>query len=1155
MLIALVLLTSRADSAALSYDRDVRPILSDACFACHGPDAEKRKASLRLDTAEGAAAETTSGARAIVPGSARESEVIARLLADDADSRTPPVKSGKKLEAAQIAVLQRWIDEGARYEPHWSFVAPVAVPAPDVRDASWPRTVVDRFVLERLEREGLSPEPEADRATLARRAALDLWGLPPPPEDVEALVDDPRPDAYERFVDALLASPRYAENEARLWLDAARYGDTHGYHLDNERALWRWREWVIDALDANVPYDRFALLQLAGDLVPDATLDTRIATGFVRCNPTTGEGGLIAEEYLAKYAMDRVDTFGAVFLGLTVGCAQCHDHKFDPLSQREYYALGAYFGSIAEEASDQNALAPPPFVRAPYPEQEVELARLQSAFDAARARLDGPMPEVDAAQVAWEAERREVLAKRWTAVAPARVSSSGAAEFDVLDDASFVAQGANPPTSVDELEGDFAGVTALRLEALRHASLPLGGAGRAYNANFVLTGVEVDARGRDGAWTKVEIARARADHEQPTFAIAGVLDADPATGWAVSARVEDRVAELALREPVRDASALRVRLRYESKFAQHAIGRARVSIARDPSFTPVSASSWHESAPFRARTSEEAFEREFQDPARIDLAARGEAGEPLWTERAGLTDGVAHELRGDFTAVYLARTLSSPTARRATLALGSDDAIQVWCNGALVHSNAAARSLVVGSDRVPVELRAGANEILVKVVNYTGGFAWSFAIADEEIGGAPLDVSLALAAPANERTSDAAKRVRDHFRSTSSSAWRALRTEADAAQAAHARFESSVPVTMVAADLATPRPARVLVRGQYDHPGDPVEHGVPAVLPSLPPDAPKNRLALARWLVDPAHPLFARVAVNRAWARHFGTGIVATARDFGLQGAYPTHPELLDALAVAFAHGGFDLKRLHKEIVTSSTYRQRSHASAAKLERDPSNALLARGPRFRLDAEVIRDAALCASGLLVERVGGRSVKPYQPEGLWEVVAYPTSNTAKFVADRGDALWRRSVYTFWKRTSPPPSMSAFDAPSREVCALERARTNTPLQALALLSDVQFVEAARALAERAVLEGGPAPSAVVERAFELVLSRAPTEPEQRELEALHADVLARYRASPAEAKALLDVGDSVASSRVDALELAAWTLVASVILNLDEAVTRT
>ncbi len=1160
----------------VEFGRDVRPILSQHCFACHGPDEGKRKAGLRLDTVEGATAVLKTGNHAIVPGDVEQSELVARITHESVKQRMPPQSTGKPLSREQIETLERWIAEGAEYRKHWSLVPPTRPSPPaladlDARDRDWPRTDADRLLLARLHDEGLHPSPEASRETLLRRVTLALTGLPPSPAEIDAFLADPRPDAYEQVVRRLLDSPRYGEQMARRWLDLARYGDTHGYHLDNERSLWRWREWVIDAFNADLPFDRFTIEQLAGDLLPDATDATRIATGFERCNPTTGEGGLIEEEYLVKYVVDRVNTTSTIWLGLTVGCAQCHDHKFDPILQRDYYGLFAFFNSIAERGTDDNALAPAPSMKAPDPEQAAALAQLRGRIAAEESKLAAPMPEVDAAQAKWEREWAARLAGRWRVLDPDGATSSSGTTFTELADHSLLAGGANPATDVDELT--FAdpptAITALKLESLADPSLPMGGPGRYANGNFVLTSFEAEVVGAGGAARRVELASALADHAQENFPVGNAIDGDAGTGWAILPQLSSHQALFLPREPIvcGKGESLRVRLKFESQFAQHGIGRVRLAATSDAGLQPCTLSPWRVLGPFAARDGKEAYATRFgPEPSLaggIDFAATWDdgAGRPLaWIEKPEWIDGRVWNLTGDNSAVYLARTIDAPTERIATLAFGSDDAIEAWLDGVVVLDRNVERSIAPNQDRITVELKAGRNQLVMKVVNHLGGFAFWFEKAGEEPDGVPLALAEALPRPEPERSDVDRSALRDHFRRRHSPEWVAIQKDVAALRDEESKQDAAIPPTMVVAELAQPRMTNVLIRGQYDRKGDPVEPAIPPALGRLPDGAPKNRLGLAQWLVARDNPLTARVFVNRTWAELFGVGLVKTAQDFGAQGEWPANQELLDELAVDFMESGWSVKHLYELLVTSAAFRQSSAVTPEMLAKDRENRLVARGPRLRLDAEEIRDVALAASGLLVERIGGRSVKPYQPADLWKVVAYPTSNTASFVQDHGEALWRRSLYTFWKRTSPPANLAAFDAPSRESCTVQRPRTNTPLQALVLMNDVQFVEASRVLAQRLISEGGSDAASRVTLAFRLLLGRRPSDRELSICTKAHDRELARFRADRAAADALIHQGEAPVPATtsdglaLDPAELAAWTMVTTTLLNLDETVTR-
>ncbi len=824
-----------AGAARVDFNRDIRPLMSDTCFRCHGFDATSRKGKLRLDLREEALKPAKSGAVPIVPGRPEESEILRRLSSSDPEAVMPPPELHKPLAPEQRELFRRWIAEGAEYRGHWSFLPPArsAVPSdPDAESARERRNPIDAFVRARLAGQGLRPSREADRTTLVRRVTLDLTGLPPTPVEVDAFLADASPLAYEKVVDRLLASPRYGERMAQDWLDAARFADSNGYQVDRDREMWAWRDWVIGAFNRNLPFDRFTVEQLAGDLLPNPTTDQRIATGFNRNHMINEEGGIIAEEFLAEYCADRVETTATVWLGLTFNCARCHDHKYDPVRQRDFYAMLAFFHNVSEKGvGDYGAnirRSTPPFLKVPSPELEATHAALQR--DSASA--DKQLADLDA--------------------------SLGAGMAD---------------------------------------------------------------------WEKRGV----------------------------------------------------------------------------PSAPPV--------------------------PADVTAALRKPIGQRSDAERKQLLDF---------------RLAASP-------------------------------------ERVALAKRAGE-----------------------------------------------------------------LRKQADAADLA-------IPVTLVMAEMDKPRPTFVLKRGAYDKPGEEVHAGTPAALPAFPADLPRNRLGLARWIVDPAHPLTARVTVNRFWQSVFGTGLVRTPGDFGSQGESPSHPELLDWLATEFVGSGWNVKSLVRLMVTSATYRQDSRTTPALRGVDPENRLLARGPRNRLPAEAIRDQALAVAGLLADPIGGPSARPYHPPGLYEqVVAGSSANT--YVADHGAGLYRRTLYTYWKRSVPNPALLLFDMPFRETCTVRRARTTTPLQALDLLNDPTYVEAARALAQRMVRAGGPSPESRIRLGFRLVAARLPKAPELGVLVAGYHRAVAGFRSDPAGAAGLLTVGESKADPSIDAAELAAYTTVASTLLNLDETVTR-
>ena len=1150
-LVSLALLARGVAQDAVDYQRDIRPILADKCYACHGPDAATREAGLRLDDRAIATGLLDSGQRAITPGDTGSSELVRRIFATDADERMPPADAGRDLTDAERAKLKDWIDAGAPFSQHWSFVPPVRAALPAVRDAAWCKNAIDHFVLAPLEAAGRGPAREAGRERLIRRVTFDLTGLPPTLAEIDAFVRDARPDAYERVVDRLLASPRFGEHRARYWLDAARYGDTHGFHLDNYRSIWPWRDWVIAAFNGGKPFDEFTIEQLAGDLLPDATLEQRIATGFNRCNPTTAEGGLIEAEYLVHYAADRVETTSTVWLGLTVGCARCHDHKFDPISQRDFYGLFAFFNSIDEEGTDRNSAVPRPVIAAPSPEQVAQRDALSASARAVEIRMQAPMPAVDARQLQWETEQAARTRELWTVAQPTSALSRGGATMTIVDDDAVLATGVSPAHDVYEiaLRTDLRDIAAIRLEALTHTEAPGGGVGRASHNNIVLTDVTITAAAaRDPLVAQpIAIARTSADYSQRLYPVQNAIDDDPRSGWAIDKGDDDRTAVFAPAAPFGfdGGTLIQLRLAFGSAHPEHTIGKLRVSVSADKTTAPSSLQPWHLAALLPAKDAGAAAKQTLSD-------AEGAALQ--WTARPQLTDGEVHLLPGGIGTTFLRRAIDAPGQRQMQIALGSDDGIKVWLNGDLVFENAARRPVQPDQDRTTLDLRAGSNELVLGVSNVGGGHGFFFRMVGEDVLGLPTAIARILAVPADDRSAADRAAIREHFRRRESPEWRTLDDERLGIAAELAALDKAIPRTLIMRERTEPRPAHVLDRGKYDQPRERVTAGVPTALPLLPAGAVVDRLALARWLVHPDHPLTARVAVNRYWQTLFGRGIVATVDDFGSQGAWPTHPQLLDWLAREFVDGGWDIKHMFRLMVTSATYRQTAMASPAAIRADPDNASLARGPRFRLDAEAIRDQALAVSGLLNGEIGGPSVKPYQPPGLWRTVAYPSSDTSRFVQDKGAKIYRRGLYTFWKRTSPNPTLMMLDAPTRESCTVDRTRTNTPLQALALLNDVQFVEAARAFAVRIVRDGGATTAARATFAFRCVTARLPDAGELEILTRAFAAQRDEYAGDEAAARALIAHGDSAPPADLDPRELAAWTAFANMLLNLDETLTK-
>ena len=1019
------------------FARDVLPVLRRACFDCHGPDVQK--AELRLDSREAMLAGGEGGAAIVMPGEPEQSELLRRImLPEDAEGVMPA--RGETLTAAQVGLIRDWIRQGAPWPEnagrgtHWAYVKPVRPPLPEVRDTAWLRNAIDRFVLARLEAEGLRPSPEADRATLVRRLSLDLVGLPPSPAQVDAFVKDESPDAYERLVEQLLASPQFGERWARPWLDLARYADSHGFQRDDLRDLWAYRDWVIKALNADMPFDRFTVEQIAGDLLPNATVEQKIATGFNRCTPTNVEAGSEPEETRVNQVFDRVNTVGAVWLGATVECAQCHDHKYDPISQKEYYQLFAFFNNTAIEADRRNP-GVPGSIRFLGPTMTLATGGMAAAREAGPAqenppaalrrldrRLRARREKLEAELGRWEAEAVASLAKLGEEhVLPvAEFESSAGSPHKVLEDGSVLLVD-DPPekdTYTVTVHTKLSGITGFRLDVLTDPSLPGDGPGRGDKSrpNFVLHAFDVNAAPADGAGLgePVKLAGAQASYSQKKFDVSGAIDGDAKTAWAINPQFhKPHWATFETADPIGSAGGTTLTFTLEQNFGRgRTIGRLRLSAL-------------------------------------------------------------------------------------------------------------------------------------------TG---------DREAGSVPGDVAAALRTPKDARNIAQIKRILD-YRLEQDEAYARLKEQRDEAAGGGKKGGPRPPTTLVMQELPQTRPSTIFKRGSYLDPGSPVQPGTPAVLHDM-PDGPPNRLTLARWLVDQGNPLAARVTVNRWWAEIFGRGIVATPEDFGLKGEPPTHPELLDWLAVELMQPStapsdgaraWSMKHVLRLIVTSATYRQSSRLTPELRERDDQNRLYARGSRFRMDAEMIRDNALAAAGLLSLKQFGAPIRPYQPEGLWVKVG---GERVEYVTSPGEDRHRRGIYVVLKRGAPYPSFVNFDATARMTCTVKRSRSNTPLQALTLLNDPVYVEAAAALAKRVVTEKPTADVAErIGHAFQICLARVPSQRESDvpcRLYGLQRDAAG---ADDGNKAAELFAGAGVAlPDGADADDLVGWYAVAAALLNLDETITK-
>jgi hypothetical protein len=988
--------------AEIHFNRDIRPILSDRCFACHGPDKGNRKSLLRLDQEDSAKADLGKGRFGIVPGDPARSEVYKRVTSANKTLRMPPQYAGHdRLSDHDIELLKQWIEQGGKYEGHWSRIPPVKPPIPQVAQKEWVRNPIDAFVLSRLEANGLKPSPEASKTTLLRRVSFDLTGLPPSVAEVDAFVHDSSPDAYEKAVDRLLASARYAERMAIRWLEAARYSDTNGYQTDGPRDMWRWRDWVIDSFRSNMPFDQFTIEQLAGDLLPNATLSQRIATGFNRNHRTSAEGGIVDEEFRVEYVADRTETTATVWLGMTVGCARCHDHKYDPILQKEYYQLFAFYNNVPEKGFVYNFGNEEPYIKAPLPDQQRELDRFDAAIAKADERLQKLQPDSEKAFAKWRKKAAKGGHLDWTVTAGQEFRKPESKHFDGKD--------------------------------------------------FIDGGKEI----------------AKFNYRDP-FTFAAWITPEAKSG-AILSKSEDYF----------EGTGHGLYL-IDGKLRLHVIFR------------------W------------------------TDLGMRVETRDPL------------------------------PLGKKQHVMATYDGSMKA--SGVHLYVDGKELPLKILFDQCiwPIEskepFRIGAG----------GGLRFQGAIEDVRVYRRAVTAEEASVIPLLESVNEIARlsslnpaqesKLRLRFLETSApKKVRAAMDELNALRAQKARYLEKVPTVMVMQERKVRRPSFLLKRGAYDAPGEPVEPGVPDSLPPMKPEWPNNRLGLARWVVDRGNPLTARVQVNRYWQMLFGTGLVKTVEDFGSQGEWPMQAELLDWLAVEFMDSGWDVKHILKTIVMSNTYRQSSKVTPELLKADPENRMFARGPRIRLSHEMVRDQALAVSGLLVEKIGGPSVKPYQPPGLWNEL----QGGKDYQPDKGEGLYRRTLYSYWKRTVAPPNMINFDSPTRETCVVRETRTNTPLQALNLMNDVLFVEASRKLAEDVLASKSKDPT---EDIFRRVLGREPSQVERNATEKALGRFEEFYRANPSQAAEFLKQGDSPVSKTVDPVQLAAYAGVASLVLNLDEAVTK-
>ena len=983
----------------IDFNDQIRPLLSDRCFTCHGFDANAREADLRLDTPEGAFTEDKHGIAPIVPGDPMDSEVWLRIISDDADEVMPPPDSLRQLSDADKALIKRWIEQGAEYEPHWTFVA-VEKPKTDLTKGH----EIDQLVSEKLKQEELELSPLADPRTLVRRLSFDLRGLPPTLEEVEKFAANPTEESWAILVEHYLAHPAYGERMAWPWLEAARYADTNGFQGDNERTMWPWRDWVIEAFNKNLPYDDFTVWQIAGDLLPNATFEQKLASGFLRNHAINGEGGSIPEENRVNYVFDMAETVGTVWMGLTFNCCRCHDHKYDPLSQKEYYGLNAFFNQTPVGGGGGDPQTKPVLPVASGA-QKAEEEKLANQLEDIRKQLFGTAKQASGDQKKWENTQLATHKSPWSILPVKSAKSAKGQKLSTLENGTLLATGANPHNDdyTIELSLNEAPLTGILLKALRHPDMTKEGIARSNSGNFVLTEFNLALRSTDGTSKSIKIKKGQATFEQGSLKIAGVLDKNPASGWAIlnnNAIPTDHAAVFEFEHTLQPApgDTLVATLKHESKHANHNLGHFSI-------------------------------------------------------------EGTSQ---------------TAPT-------LPKDQSF-------------------INALRTPSERRTKAQHELVN---------------DSYGNGNPQFAEL------QKKEAAAKKKLND--------------------------FRNRLPKVMIMADQEKKRKTYILSVGAYDQRGEEVEAHTPAFLPPLGKKENANRLDLAQWIVSAKNPLTSRVTVNRLWQEFFGIGLVKSPEDFGVQSEIPVHPRLLDWLAADFMEHNWDYKHLVRTIVTSRTYRQSSNVSSLQLERDPDNRLLARGPRLRLSSWMIRDQALAASGLLVPKIGGAPVKPWQPEGLWSEVTF---GKKKYAPDSGEKLRRRSLYTFWRRISAPPMF--FDTAKREMCEVGTSLTNSPLHALAILNDPHYTEAARSLVNRAAKESSTEPEVILARAFKILLSRSPHPEELRILVKNYEQALPLI--TEEEAKALLAIGETPAHPELPPITQAALTSVCLSLLNTGESLTK-
>jgi hypothetical protein len=1074
----------------LDFNQDVQPILASNCFSCHGPDPEMRKANLRLDLEESAFKKRPGKPDAIVPGKPAASELIRRIESKDPHYLMPqsPLGEAKPMKPEEVAILKQWVAEGAHYRPHWAFEKPVRAAMPQVTTAGWAKNPIDAFILRRLAKDGLRPSPEADKRTLTRRVTLDLTGLLPTPAEVDQFIQDSSPQAYEHLVDRLLASPAFGEQRARYWLDYARYADTYGLHIDNNRYIWAYRDYLIKAFNGNKPFDQFAKEQIAGDLLPARDLDQIIASGYVRSGVSSNEGGTIPEELRVNIARERTEAYGAAFLGLTVGCAVCHDHKYDPTTQKDFYQLSAFFNNINEQPFNGDKPNWAPVVHIPKPQN---LAAYNTLL-AKRAEIQRQLGSLRL--------QHRVLIQRW-------LESKQNPPLPVATDKLLLR------LRLDEGGGDVLKNSAPNASP---KEFPIGKFKPQWGeTTWLWPDFRMDTS------TRVEMGQIGDFEWNQPFSTGG---------WFMLRSA-----------PNLTSSKISGALISKMDSTQHDRGWVLAAYNGMISVMLADQSPKEQPAPDKPKKGQKKVEAPKPPKVKVPKDTTPRVAIKVETVTALPTNGQWDHLFFTYDGS------------------GRAAGVKLYVDGAPVATKIIADTLAHNSMRTssPLQLgRKSPDEQQARDTRYQDLRLYARALTEEEAKRLPFEdyVAEITSRPASQWNRDQWHTVTDFYFAHVDEPAKALETQIQQMDAELDKLGEGGDISLVAQERSSVAYADVLTRGVYTARKERVEANTPHFLPPLPGGEPHNRLALAKWTVSPENPLTARVTVNRMWNELFGAGLVETTEDFGIMGGRPSHPELLDWLAVEFRESGWDMKHMYKLMVMSAAYRQSAKATPEQLARDPKNLLLAHGPRFRMDAEMLRDIALQSSGLLVNKIGGPSVKPYQPDNVWESVGYPTSDTTKYKQDHGDALYRRSLYTYWKRMAMPPNMESFDAPTRDTACTRRQRTDTPLQALVTMNDPQWVEASRALAERLIRQGGKQPEQRIQYLSELVLSHDPSPQMASVLQQSLNQMEKHYATDPTAAHDLVAVGERPRDAAIPQPELAAWTMVVSEVLNLDEALNK-